>query len=712
MAIRDNTAAQYRYFVTNLVTNELIAEIPFKGVSYERVLTGAGTFSGNIVSSPETASLSLYESTMPGRTGLYVVRDGVCVWGGIIWSRSYNVNERVVQVSASEFTSYFHHRRIWKTWGQVFEASLESTDGLVKVTIPLGSSYELTPNSTVRFVFNETGNQIYNGTYTVLAAGTTVGSQTVPLITKNVFYTTNTGISTDGVALANLPNGDYSLVTLYVRTNTYDYVRSIISAMSEDFSSIDFANTEIQPAKSITENVTVKRVVNGVAIIETELEPDLITGQEIEVKNVDPLIDGSREVSSVVGKLITVDGIAGVLLETGLDAQSYTVVSREAFKTSEQTSTVIVNTAEPHNISEGSYVNVTNLDLPDSLNTTLSVQEVLITDAPLDSNTFSYTVNRPIEMQPLTLSIPTAVSLNSAAKVLSRTQIETLDAQRVATITTSEANNFAIGQEVTISGLKDYSTIVKYRINELVDGVTPASIDYFTRNNPPFKFKSAADTEVPESTRITVSGFGKTSDITQRAMTFVGSTATFTITTSTKNELTTNGLVTVSGLKDSYRIRSYSFSTANNIATFFTGTQAALVNHNIQATNSAGSFTVSGIDSAQSFQITSINQGGAASGFVMTLTTNVAANLIAGTSVEVSGLDGVSSSVFNVVAIARTNNVTTITTDVAHNLKVGNSFTYGGINNVGRGATGTYIVKALDGTNKFLYDNPVEAGVG
>ena len=709
--MKDNTAAQYRYFVTNLVTNELIAEIPFKGVSYERVLTGAGTFSGNIVSSPETASLSLYESTMPGRTGLYIVRDDVCVWGGIIWSRSYNVIDRVLSVSASEFTSYFHHRRIWKTWGQVFEVNLESRDGLVKVTIPSGSSYELTPNSTVRFVFTDGENNIYSGTYTVLAPGTSVGSQTVPTITKNIFYTSNNGFSTNGVALANLPNGDYFLVTLYVRTNTYDYVRSIISAMSEDFSSVDFANDEIQPAKSITENVTVKRVVNGVAIIETQEESPLIPGQEIEVKNVDPLIDGSREVSSVVGKTITVDGIGGRLSETVIDEQSYTVVAREAVKIGSQTSKVIVTTAEPHNISEGSYLNVFNLDLPDSPNTVLNVQEKLVIESPLDSNTFTYTVDRPIEMQPLALSIPTAVSLETTPKILSRSQVETLNNQRVATITTLEPNDFSVGQTVVISGLKDYSTVVKYRVNNEVAGITPSSIDYFTRNKPPYKFKSEADTEVPESTRITISGFGKTSDISERAMTFAGSTATFTVTTSTKNELIADGLVTVSGLKDSYRIRSYSFSTDNNIATFFTGTQDAQVNHNIQATNLAGSFTVSGIDSAQSFEVTSINQGGLDSGFIMTLTTNVASNLLAGTNVEVSGLDGILSSTFTVTEISRTNNVTTITTDVAHNLKVGNPFTYGGINNVGRGATGTYIVKSIDGATKFSYDNPVAAGV-
>jgi hypothetical protein len=692
------------------VTNELIAEIPFKGVSYERVLTGAGTFSGSIISSPETASLSLYESTMPGRTGLYVVRDGVCVWGGIIWSRSYNVNERVVQVSASEFTSYFHHRRIWKTWGQVFEANLESRDGLVKVTLPFGSSYELTPNSTVRFVFSGGGNEIYNGTYTVLAAGTTVGTQTVPAITKDIFYTNNTGFSED-VALANLPNGDYFSVTLYVRTNTYDYVRSIINAMSDDFSNVDFANTEIQPAKSITENVTVKRIVNGVAILETAEESPIIPGQEIEIRNVDPLVDGSRVVSSVVGKIITVDSVAGSLPETTLNEQSYTVLSRQAVKTGPQTSVVVVNTVEPHNITQGSYVDVTNLDLPDSSNNVLNVKAKLVVEDSPDSNTFTYTVNRPIEMQPLTLSIPTAVSLELVPKILSRRQVETFNEQRVATVTTLEPNEFAVGQNVTISNLKDYSTIVKYRVNSLVDGVTPASIDYFTRVKPPLKFKSIDDPEVPASTTINVSGFGKTSDITQRVMSFAGSTATFTLTTSTPSELTVGGSVSVSGLKDSYRIRSYSFSTVNNIATFFTGTQDSLVSHNIQATGLLGSFTVSGLDSVQNYEITSINQEGLGSGFIMTLTTNVAANLDAGTSIEVSGVDGVSSSTFNVIEIARTNNVTTITTDVPHNLKVGSPFTYGGINNVGRGATGTYIVKSLDGATKFSYDNPVGVGV-
>jgi hypothetical protein len=83
-----DNVTEYRYFTTDLLTNQVLAEIPFKGVSYERALKAAGGFSGNIAITEETSTYDLYDSTMPGKTGLYVVRNGVCVWGGIIWGRS------------------------------------------------------------------------------------------------------------------------------------------------------------------------------------------------------------------------------------------------------------------------------------------------------------------------------------------------------------------------------------------------------------------------------------------------------------------------------------------------------------------------------------------------------------------------------------------------------------------------------------------------
>jgi hypothetical protein len=708
MALTDYTAANYRYFVTNLVTNQPLAEIPFKGVSYERVLKGAGTFSGVIPNSPDTASLALYESTMPGRTGLYVVRNGVCVWGGIIWSRSYNVNERVLQVSASEFTSYFHHRRIWKTWGQVFDATLEVGDGLVKVNLSYGSSYELTPGSTVKFVFIGGGNEIYTGTYIVLAGGDVVNSKVVPAPTKNVFYTTNFGF--DGTrALPAIPNGTYQLVTVYARTNTYDYVRSIINAMSDDFSNIEFANTQTQPAKLVTKNVAVKGIFNGVATLETEEPSDVVPGQEVELRNVDPLVDGKRNVSSVRGNIITIAGVGGIVPTTTINNKSYTIASFQAIKIGDQKTQVTVTTESPHDILLGNSVDVTDLDLPDATATTFNVKNKTIEEAPTEPNAFSYTISRGTESEQVSVSKSTA-TVNSISSILYRTQVETKqsEGQRVATITTLEPNNFAVGQSVTISNLKYYATIVKYRVNStfplVPSGDTPNSIDYFTKVKPPFTYFPDLD----EYTYINVSGFSKTTNIVSRSMTQDGSNAIFVVTTSAPHGVVTNGLVSISGMTDSYRIRSYSFSTANNIATFFTGTPTDNLNHNIQATNASGRFTVSGLPSVSSFAVNFIKQEGDSGGSTLTLTTNVASNLIANTQVEVSGIDGdIPNATFLVKEVSRISNVTTITTYTPHNLRPGDTFTYGGDKNVGNGTTGTFTVKGVSGTDKFFYDNPV-----
>jgi hypothetical protein len=706
MALTDYTGATYRYFVVNLVTNRPIAEIPFKGVSYEKVLTGAGTFSGDILSSPETANLALYETTMPGRTGLYVVRNGVCVWGGIIWSRSYNVNERVLRVSASEFTSYFHHRRIWKTWGQVFEADLEVTNELVKVTLSFGSGYTLAEGSTVRFVFIGNGNEIYTGTYTVLAEGDVINSQVVPQATKKVFYVKSSGFN-GKEALPSIPSGNYSLVTVYARTNTYDYVRSILSAMSNDFSDIEFANTEIAPGKIVTENVAVKRITNGFAILQTEAPSNLVPGQEVELRNVDPLVDGKRNVSSVRGNIVTINSVGGLVLNTAISNRTYEIASFESRKTGPQSSIVTVTTTEPHNIVEGSLVDVANLDLPDSSSRTLNVTRKLIEEEPEEPNVFSYTINRGAEFEETTVSKATA-TVESVSSIISRTQVEAgnADDEKIASITTLEPHGFVVGQSVTISNLKYHGTVVKYRVNSVFplvpSGDTPDSFDYFTRVKTPFATLS----------NVNVSGFVTTANIISRSMFISGSNALFFVTTSVPHGATVGKQVYISGMKDSYGIRSYSFSTANNIATFFTGTPTDNLNHNIQATNASGSFTVSGLPSVKSFAVNFIEQKGEKDGSTLTLTTNVASNLKTNDRVVVRDINrDIPKASFIVKRVSRVNNVTTITTYLPHNLKVGDTFTYGGNKSVGKQTTGTFKVKSVSGEDKFSYDNPVESSI-
>jgi hypothetical protein len=141
----------YRYFVTNIVTNQVIGELPFTGVSYERAVKDAGSFSGTLSLSQEIDGIDVYDATMPGKTAIYVLRNGECVWGGPIWSRSYDVVGKTISVSANEFTSYYQHRKIWKTWNLTHSGTLVYVD-------PKNSSQlivELNPDTDDRITIDE-----------------------------------------------------------------------------------------------------------------------------------------------------------------------------------------------------------------------------------------------------------------------------------------------------------------------------------------------------------------------------------------------------------------------------------------------------------------------------------------------------------------------------------------------------------------------------
>jgi hypothetical protein len=51
-------------------------------------------------------------ATIPARCGMYVDRDGILVWGGVVWGRSYNSTTQTLTFNAQEWISYFDHRRV------------------------------------------------------------------------------------------------------------------------------------------------------------------------------------------------------------------------------------------------------------------------------------------------------------------------------------------------------------------------------------------------------------------------------------------------------------------------------------------------------------------------------------------------------------------------------------------------------------------------
>lgn len=103
----------YTYLFCDLRTDTLLAELPLASVSYSFELNGIGTLRGTIPYNDETLPLDPETASTPGRTAVYVDRDGVLVWGGIVWTRQDAAGGKSIQ--ASEFLSYFQHRYVKKT---------------------------------------------------------------------------------------------------------------------------------------------------------------------------------------------------------------------------------------------------------------------------------------------------------------------------------------------------------------------------------------------------------------------------------------------------------------------------------------------------------------------------------------------------------------------------------------------------------------------
>lgn len=106
----------YRYLFADLLTNNIIAELPLTGVSFTQQLNQAGTFTGHLLlSGLNTDAFNAIEGTIPAKTGIYVDRNGTLIWGGVIWGRPYNSDEQKLTLQAREFESYFERRKITTT---------------------------------------------------------------------------------------------------------------------------------------------------------------------------------------------------------------------------------------------------------------------------------------------------------------------------------------------------------------------------------------------------------------------------------------------------------------------------------------------------------------------------------------------------------------------------------------------------------------------
>jgi hypothetical protein len=430
--------AQYKYFTVNITTNEILAEIPFSDVSFERALKGAGSFSGTIAVAPETKDLQLYDNTMPGNTALYVVRNNVCVWGGIIWARDYNVVDRSLKIDASEFTSYLQHRNIWKTYNYDLEARIYKTAaGLCRVnlqtrqvTFPETDSKGLPTSVYIGFI--EVGFVQYSGFYDI---------EGTPDPTATDFY----------IDIPSLPiraTSYYSNVTVSARVDTYQYIRELIQETFRDFTDIGFANELIEPGVSEGHTVTYRSITSEVATIQTSDDHGLVVGQRVELVGVHADLNGKWTVtevpSSTTFKFATPGKSNLVINSPALTTSSVPVKFREMkfveakalSLASRSTNVVTITTKTPHRFIEGDLIIMASSSKA-ALNDNSAAKQITTVPSP---TTFTYTLTGTDFAQ---TACTGTVNYSIVRKSLR--------------VTTATAHSYAVGDTVYVAGTDDPS---------------------------------------------------------------------------------------------------------------------------------------------------------------------------------------------------------------------------------------------------------------
>ena len=101
---------EYTYAVGDILASIYDNFIPIHNAQFSVILNGIGTFTGQIrINDPGTPS-NWPDLTTPNKRAIYVFRNGIVVWAGIIWTRKYDPRTGDVEIGASEFWSYLDKR--------------------------------------------------------------------------------------------------------------------------------------------------------------------------------------------------------------------------------------------------------------------------------------------------------------------------------------------------------------------------------------------------------------------------------------------------------------------------------------------------------------------------------------------------------------------------------------------------------------------------
>jgi hypothetical protein len=111
--------ADYRILWADLKTGAVQGEVPAESFTYSHIRNAPGACSIVLPlrpNRPDQVATLTESSFAPARTSLFVLRDSVPVWGGILWTIQADVETNSLTASGEGFLSYFRKRFLRGTY--------------------------------------------------------------------------------------------------------------------------------------------------------------------------------------------------------------------------------------------------------------------------------------------------------------------------------------------------------------------------------------------------------------------------------------------------------------------------------------------------------------------------------------------------------------------------------------------------------------------
>ncbi len=157
-------------------THQPVMELPLYGVNMDKALSAPGNFTGTMMLGQGLRDDLVLAGSAPGRYGLMCLRDDIPIWGGIIWSRTWDSSAKTLQFTAQTYESIFARIRLKSDF---LFASISTNLGVIWST--LVSTLQAQDSGAYNFGFTTSieGSAVLSPLNEFFAAGNRMWSEVV-----------------------------------------------------------------------------------------------------------------------------------------------------------------------------------------------------------------------------------------------------------------------------------------------------------------------------------------------------------------------------------------------------------------------------------------------------------------------------------------------------------------------------------------------------